>query len=225
MSKKILINESQLKEILTTFVNEQLSSTKKSLGSGLKRTPVPAMSPFYDSNGKLFTGPVNRPKDAIDASILFPKIKDVSVLPDNIGKDAINLYKTKKILPNFEKYPFPESFFKEPEGYEKTQYKNVAGYVSEKDTDVRVITSGQKIIGLGSKGVLVKSLQSKLVEHLPTMSEKIGGVGCSKENWMNCDGIFGKNTQNAVIMLQKKFNIPGKKNGVVGKTTWSVLFK
>jgi len=64
------------------------------------------------------------------------------------------------------------------------------------------------VLNIGSRGNAVKILQRKL--------NKLGYN-------LSVDGIFGRNTRRAVIDFQKKYGLVP--DGIVGKKTWTKLFK
>jgi hypothetical protein len=101
-------------------------------------------------------------------------------------------------------------------------YNQAQGYVGESDTDINVLANGQKIIGRGARGPVVKQVQALLVKHYP---DKKALIGCSGDTADTCDGIWGKNSIAYAADFQTKKNLAGNKNGVVGKTTYAELLK
>lgn len=96
---------------------------------------------------------------------------------------------------------------------------NKASSVTEQDTNWEGLKNGTKVAKLGSRGFIVKSIQSYLYRALNINS---GGPNCTKENYEGCDGKFGNTTKNAVIEYQKRSGI--KADGIVGKQLTQIMF-
>lgn len=93
--------------------------------------------------------------------------------------------------------------------------------VTEQDNDWNIIKDGKKLIKIGSKGPLVKSLQA-ILQNLTGINS--GGPGCiDLLQYASCDGKFGNGTRNAVIEFQKQSGIK-KPDGIVGKQLFQILF-
>jgi hypothetical protein len=89
----------------------------------------------------------------------------------------------------------------------------------------------RKTAKLGSRGDVVKMIQNVLAggcgEYGPYNSEKLGGGlndGCA-ENWTNCDGKFGPETEKAVEEFQGEGGLTLTVDGKVGFNTLSALCK
>jgi hypothetical protein len=96
--------------------------------------------------------------------------------------------------------------------YKTDQTKKAQGYATTKEQ----ILAGTHILGLGSRGDLVKLVQYQLnIE-----GSNPGNCGDSEES---CDGIYGKKTKEAVRDMQIQTGLKGR-NGIVGKETWNWLF-
>ena len=86
--------------------------------------------------------------------------------------------------------------------------------------DFSVIDDNNKIMGVGSEGLLVKRVQHFLLNNgfsggtAPITKDE---NGC-KADLKKCDGIYGKNTKTQVRNFQIK-NPPLSKDGIVGKQT------
>ena len=93
------------------------------------------------------------------------------------------------------------------------------------------IWCNRKTAKLGSRGDVVKMIQNVLAggcgEYGPYNSEKLGGGlndGCA-ENWTNCDGKFGPETEKAVEEFQGEGGLTLTVDGKVGFNTLSALCK
>ena len=104
----------------------------------------------------------------------------------------------------------------------KTDNKKVVGFVSDSDTDWSAVLESNKIMGLGSKGPLVQEVQQSLIKNGDAEGLIItkDTEGC-KENKEKCDGIYGRQTQKAVIKAQQRLQIAV--DGVVGNETYNAL--
>jgi hypothetical protein len=102
--------------------------------------------------------------------------------------------------------------------------KQPSGYVQGTDTK-DVVINGQKIMGLGSKGDLVKFVQHKMSKKYPDLAAGISKDTACSTDQTKCDGIFGKNTMAAVAKFQTEKNLQGRKNGVIGKITFPEIEK
>lgn len=196
------------------FINEQSNNSRE----------------WYNSSGELKTGKIegggqfadvifkNKPEGGYPKKIQMvngqPVLDATTKLPKEIETPPPSAAGTPASAPGT---PAPTA------GNQQT-YKQPQGYVNMNDTDPSVITSGQKIIGKGARGPLVKWVQQKLAYNYNDVEGKIGGVGC-KDDSSKCDGIFGINSITFATKYQNDKNIPGKKNGVVGKLTWAELDK
>lgn len=111
---------------------------------------------------------------------------------------------------------------------------NTAAQVSEKGTQMvndqdkswDVITNGQKVIGIGSTGPLVKSLQGALSKlGWGDGPKSIGGnENCTWEDGgASCDGKFGRGTKKALIEFQKHYNISA--DGIFGRQAHQIMYE
>ena len=89
----------------------------------------------------------------------------------------------------------------------------------------------RKVAKLGSRGDVVKMIQNVLAggcgDYGPYNPEKLGGGlndGCA-ENWTNCDGKFGPETEKAVEEFQGEGGLTLDVDGKVGFNTLSALCK
>lgn len=89
----------------------------------------------------------------------------------------------------------------------------VVGYETEAAIERLVWVSKRPILKQGSSGQEVRTLQSLLKEALE--------IAHSDFSLTNIDGVFGTNTQTAVIKFQKSNNLTT--DGVVGAVTWKEL--
>lgn len=97
--------------------------------------------------------------------------------------------------------------------------KNAVGYAQTEEE----ITSGKKILGVGSRGDLVKRVQYEILSDTDGKTN----TGCKKDTDGNfkpalCDGIYGPKTKSAVIDFQKREALKDK-SGIVGGETWQVM--
>jgi hypothetical protein len=92
--------------------------------------------------------------------------------------------------------------------------KSATGYVSDSDTDLNVVTKGNKIINIGSSGSVVKWFQNQLASYYDT--DEGLGVGC-KDDQENCDGKFGPKTKELVKKYQRENGL--KVDGIIGGET------
>lgn len=101
-------------------------------------------------------------------------------------------------------------------GYEFQPTKKPSGYA----TTIEDITTGNKILGLGSRGDLVKQVQYRLVDWWEVLPE----IGCKADpkSEQDCDGIYGEKTKKAVRDFQKKSGAKSTE-GNVGKETLTLL--
>jgi hypothetical protein len=103
--------------------------------------------------------------------------------------------------------------------------KNASGYVQPTDTDWSAVTEDNKIIGLNAKGPLVKDLQHWLIYQ--GYSGNTGNpittdvVGCDDDT-EKCDGVYGKSTKEMVKQFQKDNGL--EVDGIFGKQTYYALF-
>lgn len=103
--------------------------------------------------------------------------------------------------------------------------KNASGYVQPTDTDWSAVTKDNKIIGLNAKGPLVKSLQSMLI--FQGYSGNTGNpittdvVGCDDDT-EKCDGVYGKSTKEMVKQFQKDNGLAV--DGIFGKQTYNAMY-
>ena len=98
--------------------------------------------------------------------------------------------------------------------------KKASDYVTDTDTDLKVaLVDNNKIMGKGSKGNLVKKIQSYLLNNGYEKFDKISNEtqNC-KLNINYCDGIYGSGTSAAVKQFQTDKGLKSK-DGVVGKET------
>lgn len=98
--------------------------------------------------------------------------------------------------------------------------KKASAYVTDTDTDLKVaLVDNNKIMGKGSKGNLVKKVQSYLLNNGYEKFDKISNEtqNC-KLNIGYCDGIYGSGTSAAVKQFQTDKGLKSK-DGVVGKET------
>lgn len=100
-----------------------------------------------------------------------------------------------------------------------------SGYISSSDTDENLILNGQKLIGVGSSGELVKNVQQKLSKKYPELAGGISKDTSCATDKTKCDGIFGKNSKLAAAKFQQEMNLKGRKNGIIGKVTYPELMK
>ena len=100
--------------------------------------------------------------------------------------------------------------------------KKVVGFVSDSDTDWSAVLESNKIMGLGSKGPLVQEVQQSLIKNGDadglTITKDTEGCKIDSEK---CDGIYGRQTQKAVIKAQQRLQIAV--DGVVGNETYNAL--
>jgi hypothetical protein len=102
--------------------------------------------------------------------------------------------------------------------------KNASGYVQPTDTDWSVVTKDNKVIGLNSKGPLVKQVQRELIsngyigETGSLVTPDIDGCHYDTEK---CDGIYGKSTKKMVKQFQKDNGL--SVDGIVGKQTYDAM--
>ena len=100
--------------------------------------------------------------------------------------------------------------------------KNASGYVQPTDTDWSAVTEDNKIIGLNSKGPLVKKVQQTLIKigYSGTTSGSITTdvEGC-KVDVDKCDGIYGPTTKEMVKEYQKDNGL--SVDGIVGQQTYN----
>lgn len=95
--------------------------------------------------------------------------------------------------------------------------KKASGYAQTEED----ITSGNKILGLGSRGDLVKKIQFTLFYDSDT------NIGCKTNekghvvDWTYCDGIYGQKTKDVVKKFQKENGL--SVDGNVGKQTLAFL--
>lgn len=94
--------------------------------------------------------------------------------------------------------------------------KKASGYASTEDE----ITSGKKILGLGSQGDLVKRVQYEIF--FSSDGKKNPGCKTDSTGPKDCDGIYGKLTKKYVSEFQKTEGLSGK-DGNVGRETWSFM--
>lgn len=102
--------------------------------------------------------------------------------------------------------------------------KNATGYVDSSDTDWKSVTENSELVGVGSKGPLVKKIQHYLVTN--GYSGTTGPIttdveGC-KTDEAKCDGEYGKNTKEAVEKFQKDEEL--HIDGIVGIQTYHAMF-
>ena len=101
---------------------------------------------------------------------------------------------------------------------------NSPGYVQETDTEFSAITEDGKIMNIGSKGELVKEVQSTLInsgysgDTGTPITKDIEGC---KEDSNKCDGIYGKSTKEMVKQYQTDIGLTV--DGIVGKQTFDAL--
>ena len=88
--------------------------------------------------------------------------------------------------------------------------KSVTGFAQTEEE----IESGRKILGLGSRGDLVKKVQYALSGY-----DYAKNIGCKPNatGFTDCDGIYGKNTKMAVDKFQRTNNLSA--DGNVGRQT------
>jgi hypothetical protein len=95
--------------------------------------------------------------------------------------------------------------------------KKASGYAQT----IEDITSGNKIVGLGSRGDLVKKIQRAVFYDSDT------NIGCKTNekgyvlDWSDCDGIYGQKTKEAVKNFQRTNGL--SVDGNVGKQTLAFL--
>lgn len=101
-------------------------------------------------------------------------------------------------------------------GLESPMTKKAVGYATTGED----IMTGNKILGLGSRGDIVKAVQISLFQE----SEGKNNPGCKSdaENMDDCDGIYGKLTKKYVLDFQKRNGLRGQ-DGNVGLETWKYL--
>lgn len=97
--------------------------------------------------------------------------------------------------------------------------RGASGYAQTEEE----ITSGKKILGVGSRGDLVKRVQFEIF--MDTRGKT--NPGCKKDTDGNfkpalCDGIYGPKTKNAVREFQKR-EVLKDKSGIVGAETWQSM--
>lgn len=85
------------------------------------------------------------------------------------------------------------------------------------------ITSGKKILGVGSSGDLVKRIQYEILSDTSGKTNP----GCKKDTDGKfkpalCDGIYGPKTKSAVRDFQKR-EVLKDKSGIVGAETWQSM--
>lgn len=110
-------------------------------------------------------------------------------------------------------------------GEKKGVTTNTATKVTDSDSNWSVVSDGQKTIGIGARGPLVKALQAILQDDnygKVSNPEKIGGPGCSRNNPGACDGKFGSATSEAVKAYQKLRGI--NVDGVMGQQMYQMMF-
>lgn len=103
--------------------------------------------------------------------------------------------------------------------------ENTAQKVSDLDTSWDVIKSGEKVIGLGSSGPLVKHLQGALVRLNYGDGKMVGGnENCTWEDGgASCDGKFGRGAKNAVLQFQKANGL--SEDGVFGRQAYQMMYE
>lgn len=97
--------------------------------------------------------------------------------------------------------------------------RGASGYAQTEEE----ITSGKKILGVGSRGDLVKRVQFEILVDTNGKTN----TGCKKDTDGKfkpalCDGIYGPKTKNAVREYQKREALKDK-SGVVGAETWESM--
>jgi len=83
-------------------------------------------------------------------------------------------------------------------------------------TTEQQILDGTHVLGIGSRGDLVKKVQL----YLKNKNSNPGNCG---EDIQSCDGVYGPKTKRAVKDMQTKTKLKGV-DGIVGKETWEYLF-
>jgi len=98
--------------------------------------------------------------------------------------------------------------------------KRASGYVTKSDTDFKTaMVVDNKIMGKGSKGDLVKKVQSYLVNNgYGNFTGVTNDIEMCKKSVDHCDGIYGGVTSQAVKKFQTDKNLKSK-DGIVGKET------
>jgi hypothetical protein len=108
---------------------------------------------------------------------------------------------------------------------EKT--KKTSGYIKNTDNLTSLFINndgGNKIMGLGAKGRLVKLLQGALVNagySGSTNTPITKDIKSCKLDYEKCDGIYGKSTEEMVKKLQKDYGLDV--DGIVGNQTARAL--
>lgn len=97
--------------------------------------------------------------------------------------------------------------------------RGASGYAQTEEE----ITSGKKILGVGSRGDLVKRVQFESLYYTKGKTNP----GCKKDTDGKfkpalCDGIYGPKTKNAVREFQKSEALKDK-SGIVGAETWQSM--
>ena len=106
--------------------------------------------------------------------------------------------------------------------WEKNITKSSPGYVSDTDADFSAVTDDNKIMGLGAKGSLVKTVQNFLASNGYTGETFTNDIQACATDENSCDGIYGVKTKNMVKKFQEDAEI--KADGIFGEQTYDAMF-
>ena len=106
--------------------------------------------------------------------------------------------------------------------WEKNITKSSPGYVSDTDADFSAVTDDNKIMGLGAKGSLVKTVQNFLASNGYTAETFTNDIQACATDENSCDGIYGVKTKNMVKKFQEDAEI--KSDGIFGEQTYDAMF-